>query len=53
VFGGGEISPADDWTFELMPEDILGVPVTAVDAEQLDLSDVQDVVLSMEYDLTP
>jgi Tc toxin complex TcA C-terminal TcB-binding domain/PKD domain len=52
-FGGGEISPVDDWTFELMPEDILGVPATAAGSEQLDLSDVQDVVLSMEYDLTP
>jgi hypothetical protein len=29
VFGGGEISAVDDWTFELMPEDILGVPATA------------------------
>jgi hypothetical protein len=53
VFGGGEISPVDDWTFELMPEDILGVPATAVSSEQLDLSDVEDVVLSMEYDVTP
>lgn len=53
LFGGGEISPVDDWTFELMPEDILGVPATAVGAEQLELGDIQDVVLSMEYDVTP
>ena len=53
LFGGGEISPVDDWTFELMPEDILGVPATAMGSEQLDLSDIQDMVLSMEYDVTP
>jgi Tc toxin complex TcA C-terminal TcB-binding domain len=53
LFGRGEISPVDDWTFELMPEDILGVPATAMGSEQLDLSDIQDVVLSMEYDVTP
>ena len=52
-FGGGEISPVDEWTFELMPEDILGVPATAIGSEPLDLSDIQDVVLSMEYDVTP
>jgi hypothetical protein len=53
IFGGGEISPVDDWTFELMPEDILGVPATAVGSEQLELRDIQDVVLSMEYEVTP
>ena len=53
VFGGGEISPVDHWTFEVMPEDLLGVPATAVGSEPLDLSDVEDVVLSMEYDITP
>jgi hypothetical protein len=52
-FGGGEISPVDDWTFELMPEDILGVPATAAGSEQLDLGDIQDVVMSMEYDVIP
>jgi hypothetical protein len=53
VFGGGEISPVDDWTFELMPEDILGVPASAVESEHLELGDIEDVVLSMEYDVTP
>jgi hypothetical protein len=53
LFGAGEISPADDWTFELMAEDIVGVPAKAMSSEQLDLSDIQDVVLSMEYDVTP
>jgi hypothetical protein len=24
IFNGGEISPEDDWTFELVPEEILG-----------------------------
>ena len=48
------ISPEDDWTFELIPEEILGVPnATAIGAEELDLSEIQDVVLSMEYDITP
>ena len=54
LFGAGEISPEDDWTFELMPEELLGLPAgTGIGAEQLDLSDIQDVVLSMEYDVTP
>jgi hypothetical protein len=50
-FGSGEISPVDDWTFELMREDILGVPAGEAAAEPLDLNDIQDVVLSMEYDV--
>jgi hypothetical protein len=54
LFDKGEIAPEDDWTFELIPEEILGLPAgTAIGAEQLDLSDIQDVVLSMEYDATP
>lgn len=53
LFGTGEISPEDDWTFELIPEEILGLPAgTAIGAEQFDLSEIQDVVLSMEYDIT-
>jgi hypothetical protein len=52
LFGAGEISPADDWTFELVAEDILGTPETTA-SEQLDVSDIHDVVLSMEYDVTP
>jgi Tc toxin complex TcA C-terminal TcB-binding domain/PKD domain len=52
LFGAGEISPADDWTFELVSEDIVGVPAETLGSEQLDLSDIQDVVLSMEYDVT-
>jgi hypothetical protein len=53
MFDGGEISPADDWTFELLPEDILGVPAAAAGSEPLDVSEIQDVVLSMEYDVEP
>ena len=54
LFGKGAISPEDDWTFELIPQEILGLPAgTAVSAEELDLSEIQDVVLSMEYDMTP
>jgi hypothetical protein len=54
LFDPGEISPEDDWTFELIPEEILDVPAgTAIGAQELDLSEIQDVVLSMEYDVTP
>jgi hypothetical protein len=54
LFDKGAISPEDDWTFELLPEEILGLPAgAAVNGEALDLSDVEDVVLSMEYDITP
>ena len=54
LFGTGELSPEDDWTFELVPEELLGLRAgTAIGAEQLDLSEIQDVVLSMEYDVTP
>ena len=54
LFGKGEISPEDDWTFELIPQEILGLPAgTAIGADELELSEIQDVVLSMEYDITP
>ena len=54
LFGKGAISPEDDWTFELIPQEILGLPAgTTIGAEELDLSEIQDVVLSMEYDITP
>ena len=53
LFGRGEISPEDVWTFELISEEILGLPAgTAIGAEELDLSEIQDVILSMEYDIT-
>jgi len=54
LFDSGAISPEDNWTFELLPEEILGLPVgTAINGEALDLSDIEDVILSMEYDVTP
>jgi hypothetical protein len=54
LFGDGAISPEDDWSLDLIPQEILGVPAgTAIDTEELDLSEIQDAVLSMEYDLTP
>jgi hypothetical protein len=54
LFDKGAISPQDDWTFELIPQEIMGLPAgTAIGAEELDLSEIQDVVLSMEYDITP
>jgi hypothetical protein len=54
LFDKGPISPEDDWTFELIPQEILGIPAEiAIGKEELDLSDIQDVVLSMEYDVTP
>ena len=54
LFDKGAISPEDDWTFELIPQEILGLPAgTAIGAEELDLSEIQDVVLSMEYEITP
>jgi peptidoglycan hydrolase-like protein with peptidoglycan-binding domain len=54
MFDKGAISSEDEWTFELIPQEILGLPAgTAIGAEELDLSDIQDVVLSMEYETTP
>jgi hypothetical protein len=54
LFDKGAIAPHDDWTFELIPEEILGVPAgAATSAERLDLTEIADVVLSMEYDSTP
>jgi Tetratricopeptide repeat len=50
----GAISLEDDWTFELIPEEILGLPAgNAIGEEELDLGDIQDAVLSMEYEITP
>jgi len=54
LFGNGTISPEDVCTFELIPQEIVGLPAeTAIGTEELDLSEIQDVVLSMEYDITP
>ena len=53
LFGKGTISPEDDWTFELNPEEILGLPAGTAIGEEPDLGDIQDVVLSMEYEITP
>jgi hypothetical protein len=54
LFDKGAISPEDNWTFELIPEEILGLPAgTAIGEEELDLGDIQDAVLSMEYEITP
>jgi hypothetical protein len=54
LFDAGALSPEDDWTFELLPEEILGLPAgAAANGEILDLGDIDDVVLSMEYDITP
>ena len=54
LFNEGAISPEDDWTFALIPQEILGVPAaTPIGTQELDLSEIQDVVLSMEYDITP
>ena len=54
LFDKGAISPEGDRTYELIPREILGLPAgIAIGAEELDLSDMQDVVLSMEYDITP
>jgi hypothetical protein len=53
LFGNGTISPEDVCTFELIPQEIVGLPAeTAIGTEELDLSEIQDVVLSMEYDIT-
>ena len=54
LFDKGVMAPEDEWTFELIPEEILGLPAgTPIGAEKFDLSDIQDVVLSMEYDTMP
>jgi hypothetical protein len=54
LFDKGAIAPEDDWTFELIPQEILGLPAgTAIGAEEPDLSEIQDAVLSMEYEITP
>jgi hypothetical protein len=54
LFGSGEISPEDEWTFELIPQEVVGLPAgTDIGTEQLELSDIQDVALWMEYEVTP
>ena len=38
----------------VIPEEILGLPAgSAIAAEQLELDEIHDVVLSMEYETTP
>jgi hypothetical protein len=54
LFDKDAMPPEAEWTFELITEEILGLPAgTAIGAEELDLSEIQDVVLSMEYDIMP
>jgi hypothetical protein len=54
MFDKGPIAPDAEWVFELSPQEILGVPVgTAIGQGALNQSDIHDVVLSMEYDVTP
>jgi hypothetical protein len=43
LFGNGAISPEDVCTFELIPQEIVGLPAeTAIGTEELDLSETQD-----------
>jgi hypothetical protein len=54
LFDKGAVSPEGDWTFELLPQELLGLPAgTAAGDQALDLSDIQDAVLSLEYEITP
>jgi len=50
VFGAGMLSPLDRWTFELSLDDNPGaVSVSSADARRLDLSELADVFLALEY----
>src|ERR1043165_2340790 len=50
VFNSGVIAPTDRWTLELPSDQNPGaVSVTSSDVEQLDLSELSDVVLALEY----
>jgi len=54
LFGGGALSPVDEWTVELPLADnpcLRGVSGT--DVEQYGLAEIQDVVLALEYETTP
>jgi hypothetical protein len=54
LFEDGPISPVDKWTFELSLEDNPFLrSVTQSDIEEIDLSEIADAVLSLEYETLP
>jgi len=51
LFANGPISPVDRWTLELRPEDNPFLQaVTVTDEKQIDLAEIEDAVLTLEYD---
>jgi hypothetical protein len=54
LFGAGALSPVDEWTLELSFSDNRCLrSVSATDAEQYGLGEIEDVVLALEYETTP
>jgi hypothetical protein len=54
LFGGGVLSPVDQWTVELPLSDNACLrSVSVTDAEQHGLAEIQDVVLALGYETTP
>jgi hypothetical protein len=54
LFNAGPISPVDTWTFELSLEDNPFLQsVTQSDIQEIDLSEIADTVLSLEYETVP
>jgi hypothetical protein len=55
LFSNGALSPADEWTIEipLSDDNAFLRSVSATDVKQIDLSEIRDVILSLEYETTP
>ncbi len=54
LFAEEALSPADEWTVELpLSENGFLRSVGAADTEQYDLSEIQDIILALEYETTP
>jgi hypothetical protein len=56
LFEAGALSPVDEWTLELPISDSENPflrSVSATDVEQIDLSEIHDAILVLEYETTP
>ncbi|MFD0008723.1 hypothetical protein ACFVJ4_41035 [Streptomyces sp. NPDC127178] len=54
LFGPGPISSADRWVFDLpLADNPCLRTVTSTDTEQLDLADIEDALLLLEFEAAP
>jgi hypothetical protein len=54
LFNGAVLGPVDHWTLQIEASDNPSmVTVSASDVRQVDLREIEDVVLALDYEVTP